>query len=217
MKSFAVIGLGKFGHEMALNLLNQDVVLIAIDKNEASAKKIKSEIENVFIFDATDAVALKQAGISDVDAAIISTGEDIEASILCVMALQEIGVKTIIAKASSGAHGQILSKLGVNRVIYPLRDAAKNLALNLLGHQNCVIIDVTTTLKVARIKATAKLNNIRISEINEKMGSSINIIAYKKDNTWDRNPIEQILIHTDDEILVMGEQKDVSEFIKVYG
>ena len=112
METFAVIGLGKFGFHVAKGLAQQGLNVIAADLNEDHVREVNEYVQDAVILDSTDMRALREAGIGNVDVAIVSIGENIEASILTVMALKELGVETVIAKAITTVHGQILSKLG---------------------------------------------------------------------------------------------------------
>lgn len=129
---YAVIGLGRFGSAMAATLiaLGQDV--IGVDEDEDRVREMGELTSNALQIDATDVRALRQAGINDADVAIISIGENIEASLLVVMQVKEIGVQTIIAKAVTPLHGRILQKLGVSRVVFPEREMAERTARSLV-------------------------------------------------------------------------------------
>ncbi|MEJ2437703.1 MAG: TrkA family potassium uptake protein, partial [Sulfurovaceae bacterium] len=132
MKQFAVIGLGKFGFHIAKGLAMQGVPVIAIDNNEDQIKEISEYIQDTIVCDSTDINALREAGIGHMDVAVVSIGENIEASILTVMGLKELGVPVIVAKAITRVHGQILSKIGATKVIYPEREIAKRIVKNMV-------------------------------------------------------------------------------------
>ena len=130
--SFVVIGLGRFGSAMAISLteLGQDVIGVDLDQDRVQkhADLIGSAVE----LDATDERSLKRAGVADVDTAVVSIGESIEASLLAVMVLKDLGVPRIVAKAVTPLHGRILERLGVDRVIFPEREMAIRVAHSLV-------------------------------------------------------------------------------------
>ena len=164
-QTFGVIGLGNFGYYIARDLILDGRKVIIDDKNEEAFKELKDLNENSFILDSTDKNALKEAGFGDTDVVIVSIGENIESSTLTFMALKEFNIKTIIAKAINQTHGKILSKLGVNKVIYPERDTANKLIKELLVHQEFEIIHVTNSLKVARILVSDILSGLSVKEV----------------------------------------------------
>ncbi|NDV25335.1 TrkA family potassium uptake protein [Desulfovibrio sp. JC010] len=123
-----VIGLGKFGLELALNLRRLGHNVVGIDTGEERVKAAKPFIPQVFQADGTDPQTLKQLSFQDFDYVVVSTGDSLEASVLVVLNLQEIGVNKIWVKAISAAHKKVLSKMGVDYVVFPEHFAAKQLA-----------------------------------------------------------------------------------------
>ena len=129
---YAVIGLGRFGSAVASTLISLGQDVIGVDEDEDRVREMGEQTANALQIDATDLRALRQAGINEADVAVISIGENIEASLLVVMQVKEIGVPTIIAKAVTPLHGRILEKLGVSRVIFPEREMAERTARSLV-------------------------------------------------------------------------------------
>ncbi|ALV25298.1 potassium transporter KtrAB, KtrA subunit [Campylobacter iguaniorum] len=213
MKTYAVIGLGKFGSQVALDLLQNEEQVIAIDKNEDKLKEFKNICENLFIIDTTDMLSLKEAGINEVDTAIVSIGENIEASILTVMALKEIGVKEIMAKAHSQIHGKILSKIGTDRVIYPERDAANRLVKGITTNPKVELIDITNTMKIIKYKIPSKYANITIEEFSNQTIPNINIIALKRDDEWKNSVNNSLVLCKGDVILLLGNVAQTQKFL----
>ncbi len=131
-KHYAVIGLGRFGFSVAKTLAKYDAEVIAIDSEEERVKKAADFVTYAVQLDAIDEKALRSVGVQNVDTAIVSIGENIEASILVVMLLKELGIRNIIAKAVTTLHGKVLQNLGVNRIIFPERDMAIRVAHSLI-------------------------------------------------------------------------------------
>lgn len=212
---YAVIGLGKFGSNVAKDLLMQKEKVVIADKNEKKLHDFKSLAYELYILDSTDVDALKESGISTVDTAIVSIGENVESSILTVMALKEVGVKEIIAKAVSLVHGKILSKIGVSRVVYPERDSARRLVKNIVQNPACEIIEITNTLRLARLNISAKLTGLSVEEALKPCDFCVNIVGIKDLEVWDFL-LEKDKIIKGDKILIIGQIKAVEEFIKMY-
>lgn len=128
MKQFVVIGLGNFGFSVANRLGQIGHEVLVIDSNEARIQAIKDRVTHAIVGDAKNKDTLKDLVASSVDAVVVGLGDSIEASVLCVLCLKELGAKRIIAKAASDDHGKILESIGTSEVIYPERDAALRLA-----------------------------------------------------------------------------------------
>jgi trk system potassium uptake protein TrkA len=128
MKQFVVIGLGNFGYTVATRLHQIGHQVLAADSNATRVEHIKDLVTQAVVIDAKDKSALAEVVTNAIDAAVVGLGDSVEASLLCVLYLKELGVKRIIAKASSDDHGRILESIGTSEVIYPERNAALRLA-----------------------------------------------------------------------------------------
>ncbi|AHJ13344.1 potassium channel family protein [Sulfurospirillum multivorans] len=184
MKTYAVIGLGKFGFHIAKGLAEQGMDIIAIDNDPHKIQLISDYIEDALILDSTDIKALQEAGVVGLDTVIISIGENIEASILTLMALKELDNKTIIAKAITLTHGEILARLGAFKVIYPERESAKKLVENLVGNVVIDQIDFSSTIKIAKFTVTKSLIGKMVQEIELMFENEIHLVACKTRDTW---------------------------------
>ena len=183
MKTYAVIGLGKFGFHIAKGLAEQGMDIIAIDNDPHKIQVISEYIEDAIILDSTDIKALQEAGVVGLDTVIISIGENIEASILTLMALKELENKTIIAKAITLTHGEILARLGAFKVIYPERESAKKLVENLVGNVVIDQVDFSSTIKIAKFSVTQSLIGKQVKDIEAMFENEIHLIACKtRDN-----------------------------------
>jgi trk system potassium uptake protein TrkA len=131
MGQFAVIGLGNFGSYLAHHLYGKGHEVIAIDMNKTLVQRIKDEVTEAVVADATDREALAALGISHVDAAVVCIGTRMQASILATLHLKELGVKNILAKATSEEHARILLKLGADEIVFPEKDLAIGVASRL--------------------------------------------------------------------------------------
>ena len=111
-RSFAVIGLGRFGSAIATTLSQLGQEVIVIDADAERVCRLGEVITHAMELDATDERALRAAGVQDVEVAVVSIGENVEASVLIVMLAKELGIQTVIAEATTPPHGRILQKIG---------------------------------------------------------------------------------------------------------
>jgi trk system potassium uptake protein len=118
-ESILVVGLGRFGGQVAASLVRLGHEVLAIDEDEQVVQRWSDRLTHVVQADSTDEEALRQLGVGDLGRAIVGIGTDIEASVLTVLALEELGVKDIWAKATSAKHGAILERTGAHHVVYP--------------------------------------------------------------------------------------------------
>ena len=128
MKQFAVIGLGNFGYYLATQLYKKGYEVLAIDKKPNLVQEIKDKVNQAIVADATERETLEAMGLEQMDAAVVCIGSVLSNSILVTLNLKDIGVKRVLAKALSEAHGRILYKIGASEVFFPEKDLALSLA-----------------------------------------------------------------------------------------
>lgn len=119
MAQFAVIGLGSFGGSAAQELMRLGHEVIGLDKDAKNVNRLSSVITFAAIADATDESVLKELNLQHCEAVLVAIGEDIEASILCVVHLKNLGIEKILVKAKTSAHHMILNYLNVTKIIHP--------------------------------------------------------------------------------------------------
>lgn len=210
-KTYGIIGLGKFGSVVANELLNAGESVIIADKKEEQLKTLQDRVAYAYILDSTNITALKEAGFHNIDVVIVSIGENVEKSILTLMALKDIGVETVITKATSPIHGQILSKLGSSRVIYPEKESAVRLAKEFLAHPEFEVIDLSAnTIKAIKILVDESLVGHSLKQI----AGNLKIVAYKNSsNDWQMFPeLETTLVNLGDSLILIGTKKDLEDF-----
>ncbi|TKX32259.1 potassium channel family protein [Campylobacter aviculae] len=210
--SYGVIGLGKFGSVVAEELITAGYTVIVADKDEEALKNISNPVNYAYILDSTNITALKEAGFHDVEVVIVSIGDNVEKSILTLMALKDIGVNNIIAKATSNIHGQILSKLGATKVIYPEKESAKRLVKDFLTKSiEFEIFDLSSnTIRAIKLNIDEKLAGNSLKHIAQNM----RVIAYKKlNNDWEIMPdFETTTVYSGDVVILLGTAKELKNF-----
>jgi trk system potassium uptake protein TrkA len=144
MKRFVVIGLGNFGTSVVETLHAARYDVIAVDRSEEAVERIAPFAARAVVGDGRDRRTLEAIGAREADAGVVSTGDDITASILATLALRDLKVKEVYAKVISADHGRVMEKLGVTETIFPERDSGQRLA--------------------TRMASTAILNYVRLGE-----------------------------------------------------
>lgn len=179
-RQFAVIGLGRFGSAMATTLaeLGQDV--IGIDGDAERVRQLADTITQAVELDATDERALRSVGIQDIDVAVVSIGENIESSLLVVMQLRELGVKTIVAKAVTPLHGKILERLGVSRVIFPEREMAVRIAHGLVMPNVIDYIELSRDFSIVEVPAPDLFIGQTLKQLELRPKYGLTLIAIKR-------------------------------------
>lgn len=214
MDTFAVIGLGKFGFHVAKGLAQQGMSVIAVDRDEDHVRDINEYVQDAIVLDSTDIRALSEAGIGSVDVAVVSIGENIEASILTVMALKELGVETVVAKAITQVHGQILSKLGAAKVIYPEMESAKKIVKKMVQNMHYETIDLSITMKLAKLTVPSFWIGTSILSPVFETDYEVKPIAYKHQGEWHTSFENNDILEKGDIIAVLGNSSTIEALSK---
>ena len=213
MKSVAVIGLGKFGFYIAKSLSKLNITVIAVDSDEEKVQEISRYVDNAFILNSTSKIALEEVGIYNLDTVIVSIGENIESSILTVMALKDLNNRNIIAKAINPTHGEILSKIGAFKVMYPEEIAGKILVKQLIENIRIEEIDLCNNLKILKVFADVVFVDRSIKDI-EAFNPNVKVISLKNEHSWNITVDSEYIVQKDDLLVFLGENNAVEALSK---
>jgi trk system potassium uptake protein TrkA len=213
----AVIGLGTFGFAVAEELTKRGCDVICVDADIERVQAIKDLVVNAVQADATDEKALRAIGISEVDVAIISLGEEHGASILTAMILLDLGVKEIVAKVASELHARTLKRLGVSWVVIPEEDMGKRVAERLLAPHVLEHLELPDGYFIEEIVAPDEFLDKSISDLRFRSRfAGVSVLAIKRqgeNRTEDIvvNPTRYDRIMPDDLLIVVGREKDLAK------
>jgi trk system potassium uptake protein len=220
-KQFGVIGLGRFGSAMALTLTELGHDVIGVDGDESRVQQLADMITHALQIDATDEKALRSAGIHEVQVAVVSIGENIESSLLVVMQLRELGIKTIVAKAVTPLHGRILEKLGVSRVIFPEREMAIRIAHSLVMPNVIDYIELSRDFSIVEVPAPDAFvgRTLKQLELRPRLGLTLIAIKRKADDTGavvtNIAPAADETIRSGDILALLGSNERLSQLDQI--
>lgn len=217
MKSFAVIGLSTFGQYMAQFLSERGFDVIVIDNDEGRVEKTKPFVKKGIIADATDKETLKNIGIEDVDAVIVSLGAHIDASLLTVLHLREIGVKEVFVKVLTEDHGKILKIMGIDNIIFPERDSAYTLAQRIDNPDILDYIPLAEGYSIIDLAPPHSFIGKSLGELDlrNKFGVQVIIIKEIIPENIILIPRASHIIKDSDILVVMGKNEDLARLKKL--
>ena len=205
MKSYIVIGLGRFGTRAAKRLYELGCDVLAIDRNSELVQPISSHVTQAVVGDARDKEVLRALGAKDFECAIVAIGDNLADSVLATMNLKELGVPYIVCKASDDTHRQVLIKLGADRVVIPEQEQADRLAKNLSTPNVLEYIELSEECGIIEIPAPKDWVGKSLRELNVRAKYGINIIAIKQDSRINVSPSPDYKIVDSDVMVVLGE------------
>ncbi|MFQ9916583.1 MAG: potassium channel family protein [Flavonifractor plautii] len=147
MKTFVVIGLGRFGSAVATELSSLGHEVLAVDEREDHVQRVAEKVTHAVTGDARDPSVLRALGVRNYDCAVVAVGDDIGNSALITLNLKEIGVKRVICKAQSHVHRKVLEKIGADRVVFPEHEMGVKLAQGLSSSNVLNFIELSDGLR----------------------------------------------------------------------
>ena len=203
---YGIIGLGRFGYALAIELAQSGADIIAIDRDEEKVRELREYTENAFIVKSLDKKTLSETGIQNCDIAIVCIGEHLDTSILTTLNLVSLGVPKVIAKATSAEHGEILEKLGA-QVVYPERDIAIRLARRLEVSRVLDYIQLSEKLNISKLLVPKSLigQDVKTADLRGRFG--VNIIAIENDSVVNESVGPGYVFREGDILFVSGRRE----------
>ena len=209
-RQFAVVGLGRFGRNIAKSLHEMGYDVLAIDKDMEKVQDFSHEVTHVVQADTTDEEALRSLGILNFDVVIVAIGDDTEANIMTTLQLKEIGVPYIVAIAKSPLQIKVLEKIGANRIVAPERDMARRVAYNLASTSVMDYIELSPQFSIVEISAPKAFQDQTLAESNIRAKYGINVVAIKRDDKLIISPLPSEIIREGDVVVVVGSNEGIN-------
>ena len=205
MKSYVVIGLGRFGSSLARNLCQLGAEVLAMDVRADLVQQIANDVTHAVVGDGQDKEVLRALGVRNFDCAIIAIGDNLAASVLTVMNLKELEVPYLVCKAHDVTYSRVLEKLGVDRVVIPELDQAQRLARILHSRNVLDYIELSTDYGILEVPAPKSWIGKSLKELNVRARLDINIIAVKNGEKTNVSPSADYQISAGDVLAVLGD------------
>lgn len=207
MKSYIVIGLGRFGTEVAIRLCQLGCEVLAVDRENDPVQQISSEVTHAVVADARDVNVLKALGAAEFDCGIVAIGGDLAESVLTTMSLKELGVPTVVCKAHDDVHAQVLKKLGADRVVIPEKENAQRLAKSLSSENVLDYIELSDDYGIIDVPAPQSWVGQSLRDLNVRAKLGVNILAVKREGKINVSPSADFAIEEGDILVILGDNQ----------
>ena len=213
MKQYAVIGASTFGKRILEELILLDCEIILIDKDPDVVDFYKNDITAAYIANVINEETVTKLIPSDIDAVVVDLGDKIEASILVTQYLSKLGVKKIIVKAETDQHGEILSIVGADHVVFPNFEAAKRVTPLLVSDILFNYLPISGGLVMAETGVPGELVGKTLLETDIRRTKGINVVAFRRGSEGEYQFfVPEYRISAEDILLIVGREDDVSVF-----
>ncbi len=207
----AILGLGKFGMNVAKELYARGHDVLVIDKEDSLAQKGQEFSSKSVVADCTDKEALANLGLSTVETAVISMGTHLSGSILATMYLKDMGVKNIIVKSIDDDHKKVLEKVGATHIVFPEREMAVKLARTITTPNILDYLPLTNSLSVVEIIPPEEFVGKSLRDLDLRKEYHIQVVGIK-------DSVEDVMtmlvsssrpIKASDRLIIIGKQEDL--------
>ena len=205
MKSYIVVGLGRFGTQVAKRLYELGCEVLAIDDNNTNVQQLSNDVTHAVVADARDKEVLRALGAKDFDCAVVAIGDSLADSVLATMNLKELGVPKVICKARDDTHRQVLKKLGADQVVIPEQENADRLAKSLASRNVLDYIELSEDYGIVEVPAPASWQDKSLIELNIRAKLGVNILAVRRGGDITVSPSADFRILRDDVLVVLGD------------
>ncbi|MGV8885759.1 MAG: potassium channel family protein [Microbacteriaceae bacterium] len=209
--SVAVIGLGRFGRALALELMASGTEVLGIDANEEIVQGLNGQLTQVVRADSTNEEVLRQLAVHEFDRVVVSIGSDIQSSILTTSLLLNFKIPHLWAKVVSDPHGQILEQLGVEHVVYPEKEMGRRVA-HLVRGAALDYIEVDEHYAIVKMSPNSLVIGKPLGETNIRARYGVTVMAYRCASSGWRNAEAATVLTADDMMLVAGPTKKAEGF-----
>ncbi len=217
MKTFMVIGLGRFGNAVAAELCALGNEVLAVDSQEDLVQAASAYVTHAVTADARDPEVLRQLSARSFDCVVVAIGGDIGTSALITLALKEMGVARVVAKASSHTHKKVLEKIGADRVVFPEQEMGVKLAHALSDANVLNFIELSEDASIVEIPVPAAWVNKTLRQLDVRNSYGVNVIALRRGPKQKLTiaPGGEDVLESTDVVVALGLDKNINRIQKL--
>lgn len=215
MKDIAVFGLGKLGKSLAITYSHMGGKVIAVDMAQERVDEVADYVTYAIRADVTEENVIKELGVSNVDMAIVTMGENFEASIIVTAVCKEVGIPYVIAKATDSLQASILKKVGADEIINPEVETGQRMAKNVAyGGSFMDIAEISDKFSIVESRVPASWIGKNLVELNPRQKYGFNVIAIKTEGEFKVNPDIYSPFTEDMHLVILGEVEQLAKVFK---
>lgn len=215
MNSYVVIGLGKFGSAVALELMASGCEVLAIDIHEENVQHIADRVTDAVVADARDEAVLRNLGVRNYDCAVVSIGDNVAASILITLMLKELGVEQVACKAGDEVHKKALLKVGADRVLIPEKEMAGRFAQSLARPNVVDYIEISDQFAIIELTIPKTWVGKSLKELNVRAKYGVSVMAFRRDGQMELSPNPDEKMRKGEILVILGHEERLAKLYKL--
>ena len=211
-KQYAVLGMGSFGESVALTLENMGCDVLVMDDSYEKIQEISDKVSYAMKADIADPDALQALGGKNLDGVVVAVSENLEAGIMATMLCKEMGIPLVIAKAKNRLQGQILERVGADRIVYPEIEMGNRVAKSLVSREFMDWIELSNDYSMVEIVVPDKWVGRSLAEVNARERLGINVVGINVNGKIDVTPDPQAALPEGGVLIVIGSNDVLERF-----
>lgn len=214
MKSFLIIGMGRFGHHLCKNLIELGNEVMIVDTTQDVMEDVIPLVTSAKIGDCTNPDVLKSLGVGNYDVCFVCIGTNFQSSLEVTSQLKEMGAKYVVSKATRDIHAKFLLRNGADEVVYPDRDVAEKTAVKFNANHVFDYIELTPEYSIFEIPTIPEWHGKSIMEVNFRVKYKVSIVGIKNGEQTNLLPGADHVFTPQEHLMVIGNNKDVEKLLK---
>ncbi len=214
MKSFLIIGMGRFGHHLCKNLIELGNEVMIVDTAQEVMEDVIPLVTSAKIGDCTNPDVLKSLGVGNYDVCFVCIGTNFQSSLEVTSQLKEMGAKYVVSKATRDIHAKFLLRNGADEVVYPDRDVAEKTAVKFNANHVFDYIELTPEYSIFEIPTIPEWHGKSIMEVNFRVKYKVSIVGIKNGEQTDLLPGADHVFTPQEHLMIIGNNKDVEKLLK---
>ncbi|HBV96708.1 MAG: potassium uptake system protein [Peptococcaceae bacterium BICA1-7] len=212
MKQIAVIGLGRFGSSLAKTLTQMGHEVLAIDADENKVESLVDSVTHAVQANALEDHSLKALGVRNFDIVVVAIGHDIQSNILVTLMLKEMGIKKVVAKASTELQGKVLEKIGADIVVFPERDMGERVARSLVSKNIIDQINLSPDYSLVELLTPEELAGCTLQDSSLRKRYGVTLLAIRRGKDIIISPGARQVLEEGDVLIVIGSNEKLKGF-----
>ena len=215
MKSFLIIGLGRFGRHLAMQLNAQGHQVMAVDMNEERVNAVLNIVTNAQIGDSTNGEFLQELGVNNYDVCVVAISGNFQSSLETTSLLKELGAKKVVSRAERDVQAKFLLRNGADEVLYMEKQLAKWAAVRYGSDHLLDYIELDADNAIVEVEVPAEWAGKTVGEIDVRRIHNINLLAVKRDGAVDAQITPHTVLPADGTLLALGEYRALKKCFRV--
>ena len=210
-RTYAVLGLGRYGRAVAEELVRNGAEVLAVDSNEEYVKDASSTIPVCKCADITDPEVIDKLGIAEMDVVVVAMASNLESSVMAITLCKEAGVKTVVAKTGNEMQEKIMSRVGADVVVFPEKESGVRLAKNLLSAGFSDLIELSEDVSMVELDVKETWIGKSLIQLDLRKKYSMNVVAIRQGKSIVTDIDPQKLLEADMKLIVIANLKQLKK------